>query len=73
MQLPDRILISRRELSAVTGLSVRAIATNEANLGLRPAKVRVNSRTIRYHRNIALSALMAMRSVELDRTRPNST
>lgn len=50
-------LICRAELAVILSISERQVARNEPRLGIRPYKVFINRRVIRYHCAEALRAL----------------
>ena len=49
--------IDRFELARMLDLTPRQIAYQEKNLGIAPARVNLQTRTVRYHRTIALKGL----------------
>jgi hypothetical protein len=49
-------LITRKELSQITGLSVKEIRDNERKLGIEAARWNITQR-VRYHRAKAMRAL----------------
>ena len=50
-------LVSRRDIAVMLSLSTRQVERNEARLGIRPYRVAINRRVIRYHLAESLSAL----------------
>lgn len=52
-------LLSRKDIAALTGLSVKEVSANEIKFGLadKSIKVRINARNIKYHQDAALALL----------------
>lgn len=56
MKLEPRILITRKEVAQVFGVTVDQIRKNEERLGLLPARVDLNGRCVRYIERIVQQA-----------------
>jgi hypothetical protein len=50
-------LLCRLDIAVLLSITVRQVARNEVRLGLRPYRVMINQRVVRYHCAEALHAL----------------
>jgi hypothetical protein len=50
-------LLCRADIAVLLSLTLRQVARNEARLGIRPYRVVINAKTIRYHLAETLNAL----------------
>jgi hypothetical protein len=57
MSPPAKKYLTRNDLARMLEISIRAVKSNEVALGIAPARVDMNSRTIRYHADQAIKAL----------------